>query len=103
MAAQGAVVLVDRLAEQNVSAVSTQAQVTAWQEHDSLGAVLTDHALLPLFLLLQKSQQVVSRRAFATVLRRKLPEWPVSAGTGKRQVYRVVHLVGVLRRDFRHI
>lgn len=56
-----AVLLVDGLPQQDVCTVSTQAEVPAGQQHHRLGTVLTDHTLLPVLLLLQQSQQILSR------------------------------------------
>lgn len=56
MAAERTVLLVDGLAQQYVGTVPTQTQVAARQQHHCLSTVLTDYALLPLFLLLEQSQ-----------------------------------------------
>lgn len=64
MPTERAVLLVDGLPQQDVRTVSTQAEVPARQQHHRLGAVLTDHALLPLLLLLQQSQQILRRQRF---------------------------------------
>lgn len=64
MTTQRAVLLVDGLSQKDVGTVSTQAQVSAWQQHHSFGAILTDYTLLPLLLLLQQSQQAFSRQMF---------------------------------------
>lgn len=57
--AEGAAVLVQGLAHQDVGAVAAQAEVPAGQQQDRLGAVLADDALLPLLVLLEQGQQAV--------------------------------------------
>lgn len=53
MTAEWAVLLVDGLPQEDVCTVSTQAEVSAWQQHHRLNAVLADDTLLPVLLLLQ--------------------------------------------------
>lgn len=84
MATERTVLLVDGLPQQDVCTVSAQAEVSARQQHHRLGAVLTDDTLLPVLLLLQQSQQVLSRQEFvAFACRRRLLQWPVCAGGGE--------------------
>lgn len=64
MTAEWAVLLVDGLPQEDVCTVSTQAEVSTWQQHHRLNAVLADDTLLPVLLLLQQSQQILGRQRF---------------------------------------
>lgn len=86
MSAERAVVLVDRLPQEDVGAVTAQAQVPAGQQQHGLDAVLADDALLPLLVLLEEGQELGLGSHLVPVPREVLLQRPVSAGGPWRRI-----------------